>query len=144
MIKIYGTIGKVLSWETGMPNMIAPCLMVRKLCANLKFSKCRSKVTVKVTWSKFWYHQKVLVIRNTHAKYESPISQGKLDMCLRNTDAPGGKKVKIWQKSVSPTFCPPHPRGMWCHWSVRNSSMNLQSNFGYSIITQTLNIALCL
>ena len=33
-------------------------------------------------------------------------SQNKLDMCL-------WFKVKIWQKSVSPTFwpCPPHPKG---------------------------------
>ena len=29
-----------------------------------------------------------------------------LDMCLWNTDAPGGNKVKIWQKSLSPTFWP--------------------------------------
>ena len=28
----------------------------------------------------------------------------KQDMCLWNTDAPGGIKVKIWQKSQSPTF----------------------------------------
>ena len=38
-----------------------------KLCA--VFSKCRSKVTVNLL-----YRQKGLVIRNTHAKYESPIS----------------------------------------------------------------------
>ena len=45
----------------------------------------------------------------------------RLDMCLWNTDAPGGNKVKIWQKSLSPTFWPrPIPRGMWCQWSVRN------------------------
>ena len=31
---------------------------------------------------------------------------GKLDMCLWNTDAPGGNKVKIWQKSQRPTFWP--------------------------------------
>ena len=30
--------------------------------------------------------------------------KGKLDMCLWNTDAPGGNKVKIWQKSLSPIF----------------------------------------
>ena len=29
------------------------CLMVRKLCADVKFSKCRSKVTVKFTCSIF-------------------------------------------------------------------------------------------
>ena len=42
-------------------------------------------------------------------------------MCLWNTHAPGGNKVKIWQKSLSPTFWPHStPRGMWCLWSVRN------------------------
>ena len=41
--------------------------------------------------------------------------------CLWNTDAPGGNKVKIWQKYLSPTFWPrPTPRGMWCQWCVRN------------------------
>ena len=44
-----------------------------------------------------------------------------LDMRLWNTDAPGGNKVKLWQKSLSPTFWPrPTPRGMVCLWSVRN------------------------
>ena len=50
-------------------------LMVIKLCAELKFSKCRSKVTVKVTRQNICYHRKGLVIRNTHAKYESPDRQ---------------------------------------------------------------------
>ena len=45
----------------------------------------------------------------------------KLDMCLWNTDAPGGNKVKLCQKSLSPTFWPPPtPRGTGCQWSVRN------------------------
>ena len=36
----------------------------------------------------------------------------KLDMCLWNTDAPGGNKVQLWQKSLSPTFWPcPTPQG---------------------------------
>ena len=69
----------------------------------------------------------------------------KLDMCLWNTDAPGGNKVKLWQKSITPTFWPrPSPRGMWCQWSVSNHYMKLQSKFGYCMTTQTLNIALCL
>ena len=59
-------------------------------------------------------------------------------MCLWNTDAPGGNKVKIWHKFLSPTFWPrPTPRGMWCQWSVRNPLMNLQSKFGNCITTQT-------
>ena len=37
-----------------------------------------------------------------------------LDMCLWNKDAPGGNKVKKWQKSLSPTFwlTPPQGHGM--------------------------------
>ena len=31
-------------------------------------------------------------------------------MCLWNTEAPGGNKVKLWQKSLSPTFWP-DPQG---------------------------------
>ena len=66
-------------------------------------------------------------------------------MCLWNTDAPGGNKVKLGQNSLSLTFWPrPTPRGMWCQWSVSNPKMNLQSKFGYCMTTQTLNNALCL
>ena len=32
-------------------------------------------------------------------------------MCLWNTDAPGGNKVKIWQKFLSPLFWPAPPQG---------------------------------
>ena len=68
----------------------------------------------------------------------------KLDICLWNTDAPGGNKVHYMAKSLSPKFWPcPTPRGMWCQWSVRNPWMNLQSKFGYCMTIQTLNIALC-
>ena len=35
----------------------------------------------------------------------------KQDMCLWNTDAPGGNKVKLWQKSKSYIFIPPHHQG---------------------------------
>ena len=75
-----------------MPNMKTVCLMERKLCAKLKFSKCRSKVdhgqghVIK----NLWYRQKGLVIRNTHAKYESPMSNGKKVMC----------RVKVFQIKV--------------------------------------------
>ena len=66
----------------------------------------------------------------------------KLEMCLRNTDAPGSNKVNM-AKSLSPKFWPhPTPRGMWCQWGVSNPKMNLQSKFGYCITTQTLIIAL--
>ena len=36
--------------------------------------------------------------------YQESVTKIQLDMCLRNTDAPGGNKVKIWQKSLSPIF----------------------------------------
>ena len=36
-----------------------------------------------------------------------------LDMCLWNTDAPGGNKVKIRQKSLSPTYWPYPTPGAW-------------------------------
>ena len=72
LFKIYGTIGKVLSQGTHMPNM------------------------------------KVLSLRI-------------LDMCLRNMDAPGGKKVKIWQKSLSYILTPPHPQGHMMPVKCENS-----------------------
>ena len=45
---------------------------------------------------------------------EFVLQYGQLDMCLWNTDAPASNKVKILQKSRSPTFwlCPT-PRGMY-------------------------------
>ena len=51
-----------------MPKMKALCLMVGKLWAGLKFSKCRSKVKVRSRDQNLWYNRKGLVIRNTHAK----------------------------------------------------------------------------
>ena len=50
------------------PNFVA---------GGIKIFKSRSKVTVKVTCSKFMVLSEGLVIRNTRAKYESPISQDK-------------------------------------------------------------------
>ena len=35
----------------------------------------------------------------------------KLDMCLWNTDASGGNKVKLWQKSQVPHFDPTYSQG---------------------------------
>ena len=60
-----------------MRNMNALYLRIKKLWQMLKTFKSRSKVTVKVTCSKFMLLSEGLVIRNTHAKYESPISQDK-------------------------------------------------------------------
>ena len=50
----------------------------KKLWPMLKFFKSRSKVTVKVTHvQNLWFRREGLVIRYTHAKYESPISYNK-------------------------------------------------------------------
>ena len=48
----------------------------------LKFFKSRTKVMVNVTHTKLWYNRKGLVIRNTQAKYESPISYDKKVMVI--------------------------------------------------------------
>ena len=40
-------------------------------------------------------------------------SKNNLHMCLWNTDAPGGNKVKLWQKSLSPTIWPRSTPGGW-------------------------------
>ena len=60
-----------------MPNMNALSLRLKKLWPMLKIFKSRSKVMVKVTCSKFMVLSEGLVIRNTLAKYESPISYDK-------------------------------------------------------------------
>ena len=52
--------------------MKALSLTTQKLWPMLKFWKSRSKV--KVMRSKFWYQWKGLVTRNTHVKYESPLT----------------------------------------------------------------------
>ena len=62
-------------------------------------------------------------------------------MCLWNTDSPDGNKVKIWQKSLRPTFWP-CPQGQVI--SEKCEEPIDEPKFGYFIITQTLNIALCL
>ena len=50
---------------------------IKKLWPMLKFFKSRSKVTVKVTSSKFMIPLKGLVIKITHARYERLISKSK-------------------------------------------------------------------
>ena len=51
--KIYGTLGKALSQGTDKQNMKALSHRIKKLWWMLKFFKSRSKITVKVTDSKF-------------------------------------------------------------------------------------------
>ena len=61
--------------------------------------------------------------------------------------SPAGNKVKIWQNSLSPTFFTlSHPKGhvMSAKWNEPIDDLNLQSKFGYCIVIQTFNIALCL
>ena len=50
--------------------------MFQKLWHMLNFQTWRSKVTLKVTRSNFWYEWKGLIIMNAHVKYESPTSNG--------------------------------------------------------------------
>ena len=68
-----------------------------------------------------------------------------LDMCLWNTDAPGGNKIQIWQNLKVPNFDPAQPPGAWDVSEVWETlGMNIQSKFDYCRTIQTLNIALCL
>ena len=68
-------------------------------------------------------------------------------MCLWNTDAPGGNKVKLWHKiSKSYIFTPPHPKGhvMSVNWMEPLDMLDeLTVQVGYCMTTQILNIALC-
>ena len=72
MLQIVGTVRKALSQGTHMPNMNALFLRMKKLWPMLKLFKSRSKV--KVTCSTFMALSTGLAVRNTHAKYKSPIS----------------------------------------------------------------------
>ena len=72
MLQIVGTVRKALSQGTHMPNMNALSLRMKKIWPMLKIFKSRSKV--KITCSTFMALSKGLATRNTHAKYESPIS----------------------------------------------------------------------
>ena len=54
------------------------------MCRVKKFFKCRSKVTVKSRDQNKYSHRKGLVIKNTLAQYESPMSNGKKVMCRVN------------------------------------------------------------
>ena len=59
-------------------------------------------------------HLKALEIVKFHKKkFEYEKIEYELDMCLSNTDAPGGNNVKIWQNSLSPTFWPRPTPGTW-------------------------------
>ena len=60
-----------------MLNMKALLPMVLKLLPILKFFSKVGQITRSKSLGKnLWYHVKGLVIRNTHVKYESPISYG--------------------------------------------------------------------
>ena len=70
IFKIYGIIRKALSWGTCMPNMKAIPLRTKELWPMLKvFFKSRSKVTVKVTCSKFIVPSE----RSCHKEYSCQI-----------------------------------------------------------------------
>ena len=96
MLKIFGTVGKALSQGTHIPYMNALSLRIKQLWPMLKIFKSRSKVMVKVTCSKFIILSKDLVIRNTHAKYERPISWDKKVMANDNVFFQCRSKVTHW------------------------------------------------
>ena len=63
---------------------------------------------------KFYFRLQLdMCLWNTDAPWRQQSYNLELDMCLWNTDAPGGNKVKIWQKSLSPTFWPHPTPGEW-------------------------------
>ena len=78
-----------------MPNMKASSHRIKKLRPMLKFFKSRPKVTVKVTCSKFKFGRKGLVIRYTHATYESPICYNKKVMANVNVFFKSRSKVTL-------------------------------------------------
>ena len=84
---------------------------------------CQRPIPIHVNWAKsrcnlIWEFSSV---KKSFSYSSQVFLKLKQDMCLWNMDAPGYNKVKIWQKSLSPTIWPrPTPRGIWCQWSVRN------------------------
>ena len=74
-----------------------------------KFFKSRSKVTVKVTSSKFMFRWKGLVIRYSHAKYEkSYLLQKKLWPMLKFVKS----RSKVMAKVTSSKFMVPLERSV--------------------------------
>ena len=71
-----------------MYNTKALSLQVRKLWQRLGFSKVGQTSRSRSQGQKLWYHVKGLVTRNTHVKYQSPITSGKKVMA----------KVKVFEK----------------------------------------------
>ena len=70
----------------------------------------------------------------------------KLDMCLWNTDAPGGNKFKIWQNSKSQILTPPHPQGhvmsMKCEQSLDELTVQVWLLYDYPNLKYcTLNVS---
>ena len=62
--------------------------LIPPAATNLSFSKSRSKSRSSPLGQKYWYLPKGLATRNTHVKYESPISFGSKFIA----------KVKFFQK----------------------------------------------
>ena len=71
-----------------MPNMKALSHRINKLWPMLKFSKVGQRSRSRSHDQNLWFCRKGLVIRYTHAKYESPISYNKKVMA----------NVKVFQK----------------------------------------------
>ena len=56
-------------------------------------------------------HKGASTIFNKILYFQAFESNFELDMCLWNTDAPGGNKVQIWQNLSVPNFDPAQPPG---------------------------------
>ena len=68
----------------------------------LKFFKSRSKVTARSHVQNLWFRWKGLVIRYTHAKYESPISYNKEVMVNVKVFSKVGQRS--WSRSQDKNF----------------------------------------
>ena len=113
---------------------------------NIGFTPAWSKVPVTAVWPTSVALARCNIIKKSSLYFTTTWKQDReeLDVFVKHA-CPSGNKVNIWQKiSESYILTLPHPRSMWCKWRVKNSEMNLHSKLGYSIITQTLHIALYL
>ena len=74
-----------------------------------------------------WYHPKGVVIRNTHAKYESPTSEGK-KVISKPKKCDGQNFPNIGQRSRSRS----HAQNLWYHRKsvvIRNTHAKYESPY---------------
>jgi hypothetical protein len=80
--------------------MKSPSLTIQRIWTMLKFLKIKLKVgqtsKSRSGGKKLWYQLKCLVQRNTHMKYESPITYHSKDMCPLLKILKRMSNFKIW------------------------------------------------